>query len=48
MNIVIGRGNSRKVYSIPCADVLRRVADTSAVTLLHTNLCSLLGIALPT
>ena len=43
MDLVIGRGRTRSVFTIPCADTLRR-CNPDEVTLLRDNLCSILDI----
>lgn len=47
MNIIIGRGNNRKTYELPCADIIKR-ADKNGehlkVMALRDNVCALLGI----
>jgi len=43
MDIIIGRGSHRSIFSVPCADVVKR-SPPSEVALLHTNFCSLFNI----
>lgn len=43
MTIVIGRGNSRKCYEVPCADIINR-GNTADQKTLTNNVFRLLNI----
>ena len=43
MYLVIGRGRSRKVYEIPCADIVKR-AGRDDVKQLVENVCAILNV----
>lgn len=43
MKIVIGRGNQRKVYELPCANIIVRGNDTD-VRILLANVRSMVGV----
>lgn len=46
MRIVIGRGNSRKVYDLPAGQVFNRAArdEPDAYRELRDNVCRLVGV----
>lgn len=46
MTIVVGRGNKRGTFTIPCAAALAR-ADQNEVRQLHAILCDIIGIKKP-
>lgn len=43
MKLVIGRGKNRRVYEVPCANIISR-ADRKEVEALVDNVCEMVGI----
>jgi hypothetical protein len=43
MKLVIGRGNRRRVYEIPCANIVNR-GDAAQIKILVNNVCEMLNI----
>lgn len=44
MQLVIGRGNNRRVFIIPCGQLVKNATDKREVVALVDNLCELIGI----
>lgn len=43
MRLVIGRGQYRRVYELPCAEIVRRASPSDQRTFVE-GVCNLLGI----